>query len=252
LSANYEKLTQVINMFENRTRQAIVALLAGLTGWPLAFADNQSESHDAIRTAAHDFAAKTADSFGKQARINISVDELDSRLKLAKCDVPIEAFESPNARSAGRTTVGVRCEGESPWKLYVPVNIEVIEQVATLKQGVARNSELSATDIVMQEMDVSGLNRSYYSSKQAVLGKFVKSSLKGGTVIKPRHLENPLAVKKGTMVTILADLGGIQVRMKGKAMKSGSVGDWIAVENVSSARQIEGRILQDGVVEVML
>lgn len=54
------------------------------------------------------------------------------------------------------------------------------------------------------------------------------------------------------MVTIVANVGGIEVRMKGKALKSGALGDWVSVKNVSSKRQIEGRVTDAGVIQVTL
>ncbi len=234
----------------NRT---IGITLCGLLINSSALADSTKiQTHAAIEASAAEFATSLAAEHGKQAQINIKVDPLDKRLRLGKCSVPLEAFESPNSRSTGRTTVGVRCNGDKSWKLYVPVTIEVIRKVATIRSGVTRNSQLQAADIIMQEQDISGMHQGYFTNKQAVIGKHVKTSLKGGTVLKPKNLENPLAIEKGTLVTILADLGGITVRMKGKALKSGSVGDWIAVENISSSRKVEGKILDDGIVQVML
>ena len=242
-------------MYPYAKKQIILVLtvtLLFLSGYAAAANKNTYQNHESIRQAASDFARQLSERVSRPENITISVGTLDRRLRLAECDQPLEAFRSPNTKSHGRTTVGVRCDGEKSWKLYVSVNIKIIKPVVTLKQAVARNSILQASDLSLEEKDISGLHRGYYTQITEVVGKHVKNSLKSGLVVTPGHVKNPLAVKKGATVIILADAGGIQVNMKGKAMKSGALGDWIPVQNLSSKRKIEGRILRPGVIQVTL
>jgi len=242
-------------MYRYAKKQLIPVLTATLllfSGHAIAANKNTYQSHESIRQAASDFARQLSEDSGHSENTTISVRTLDRRLRLARCDQPLEAFRSPNTKSHGRTTVGVRCDGEKSWKLYVSVNIKTIEPVVTLKHSVTRNTVLQASDLVLENKDISGLHRGYYTEIKQLVGKHVKNSLKSGLVVTPGHVKNPLAVKKGSTVLILADAGGIQVNMKGKAMKSGALGDWIPVQNLSSKRKIEGRILRPGVIQVTL
>ena len=230
----------------------MTAALLFLSGYAGAANKNAYQNHESIRQAANDFARQLSEDVGQPENITISVGKLDRRLRLAKCDQPLQAFRSPNTKNYGRTTIGVRCDGDKSWKLYVSVNIKIIKPVVTIKHAVTRNSVLQASDLLLEDKDISGLHRGYYSDIKELVGKHVKNSLKSGLVVTPGHVKNPLAVKKGTTVIILADAGGIQVNMKGKAMKSGAIGDWIPVQNLSSKRKIEGRILRPGVIQVTL
>ena len=55
-----------------------------------------------------------------QGRYDIQINRLDPRLRLAACDRELTvALESP-AQPIGRVTVSVRCEGSTPWSIYVP------------------------------------------------------------------------------------------------------------------------------------
>jgi len=237
---------------KKRITLSLTAALLLLSAQTIAADKYSYQKHESIRQAASDFARDLASASGQAENTTISVGSLDRRLRLAKCDQPLQAFKSPNTKNHGRTTVGVRCDGEKSWKLYVSVNIQIIKPVVTLKHSVTRNSILRASDLVLEEKDISSLHRGYYTQIKNLVGKHVKNSLKPGLVISPGHVKNPLAVKKGATVLILADAGGIQVNMKGKAMKSGSLGDWIPVQNLSSKRKIEGRILRPGVIQVTL
>jgi flagella basal body P-ring formation protein FlgA len=210
------------------------------------------QDHESIRQTAKFYAEKLAQTEGDAERKTIDVATLDRRLRLAKCSKPLEAFKSPNTKNYGRTTIGVRCNGEKSWKLYVSVNIQIIKPIVTLKNSVNRNSILQTSDLVLEEKDISTLHRGFYTQVNKLVGKHLKNSLKAGAVLTPGHVKNPLAVKKGAIVMILADAAGIKVHMKGKALKSGSPGEWIPVQNLSSKRQIEGRILRAGVIQVTL
>ena len=243
----------------NKLKPLILGLL--VTSLPMAsmaksVASNSIQSLQSIRDTAHayfsELASQDTSQNTKDAKTVISVGQLDRRLRLAKCSQPLMAFESPNTKHTGRTTIGVRCEGDKPWKIYVSVNIKVIKPVVSLKKGVNRNTVLTAADLTLTEKNVSNIHRGYYTSIDQVVGKHIKNPMKSGTVLTPAHVKNPLAVKKGALVVIMADTGGIQVRMTGKAMKSGSTGDWIKVKNASSNQIIDGRIIEPGVIRVSL
>lgn len=232
---------------------ALLLLVAVCTS-PLLAATSQKpiQPHESIRETARSYAMQMAQQQAGNEKIEISVGNLDKRLRLAKCSKPLTAFESPNTKRVGRTTVGVRCEGERSWKLYVSVNIQVMRNVVALKKPVTRNSVLQSSDLQLVEKNIASLHGGYFTNKAALTGKFTKSAMQAGSIISPAQVKNPLAIKKGALVTILADVGGIKVRMKGKALKGGAMGDWISVKNLSSNRQVEGRITGSGVIQVTL
>jgi flagella basal body P-ring formation protein FlgA len=57
-------------------------------------------------------------------------------------------------------------------------------------------------------------------------------------------------VKRGAEVTIVADTGNIEVRMRGKALGEGGRGDRIKVKNVRSGRVVTATVMARGVVQI--
>src|SRR5690606_10171789 len=54
-----------------------------------------------------------------QGRSDIEINRLDPRLRLPLCDKPLDVtLESP-AQPIGRVTTRVRCDGSSPWTVFV-------------------------------------------------------------------------------------------------------------------------------------
>lgn len=211
----------------------------------------QLESHARIREAArqHILAKYSGE---KKGELKILPAALDRRLRLAKCGKPLESFSPPSSNSGVRHTVGVRCNGDDNWTLYVTVRVEVSKQVLVAKRRLERNSIVSKGDFLVEKRMVSGLHGGYIENPENAIGSRLKLSMKQGAVLSPGQLRRPPAVTRGSQVTILGRAGGVEVRMSGKALSDGTKGQRIKVRNNSSSRQVEGTVISHGTVEVTL
>ena len=61
-----------------------------------------------------------------------------------------------------------------------------------------------------------------------------------------------MLVHRGDEVVILASIGGLQVRVKGKALKDAALGERLPVRNTNSKRIVEGTAIEAGVVSVQM
>ncbi len=182
-------------------------------------ADTAWQSTAEIAAAAENF---LQDRIGKSAnRTSAQAAALDPRHRLARCDRPLEAFLRPGARISARTVVGVRCTGSKPWKLYVPVDVVVTEDVLIAKRTLPRGQVLAAADFTVETRDVSRLVSGYISDPASLVGQKLKIQLHAGRMLTPSMLEADAAVRRGQTVTIVASGGGIAVRMSGKALMDG-------------------------------
>ena len=177
---------------------------------------------------------------------------LDRRLRLDKCEGDLETFSSADNPGRSRYSVGVRCTGEQPWALYVPVSMSLYREVLVLGREVSRGGLLTQADIRQEERDITRLRRGYLEYPEQVLGKTPKRSLKAGTVLSSRLLDSSALISRGSRVTILGEIGGIEVRMEGKAMANGALGERIQVQNSSSNRRVEATVVAVGIVQVSL
>lgn len=211
----------------------------------------QHESHESIReTARQHILAKN--SGGANEELKILPAELDRRLRLAKCEQPLESFSPTSSNSGVRRTVGVRCSGSNSWTLYVTVRVEVNKNILVAKRRLERGRTISNGDFRLEKRMVSGLHGGYIENPENAIGSRLKLTLKQGAALSPGQLRRPPAVKRGSQVTILGRAGGIEVRMSGKALSDGARGQRIKVRNNSSSRQIEGTVIARGTVEVTL
>ncbi len=208
------------------------------------------QSHESIRKAAESYAtAEAADLDGKTV---VTAGDLDTRLRLSRCQEPLETFTPSGRSNISRITVGVRCNSEKSWTLYVPVSISIQKEIAVATRELSRGQVLTHKDVRLEERDVAPLRRGYFQSQEEVIGKKLKRSIRMSDPITPPKITTPVAVKRGSKVMILASTGAIQVRMNGKALDNGSVGERIKVENQNSRREIEATVVGPGMVEVVM
>lgn len=198
-------------------------------------------------TARHYVQNQAAEDHNK---VEITVGTLDPRLRLHRCDKPLEAFKPPGSRMIGNTSIGVKCVGATPWKLYVPVKISIYKNVLIAKRYLKRGAKIKASDIELYERDLSTVTRGYMTEPQQAVGMILKQPLMVDAILTPAMLEAQKLVRRGEGVIILAKDNGIEVRMKGKALVDGSNGQIIRVKNLASQRIIEGQVISRGIVSV--
>jgi flagella basal body P-ring formation protein FlgA len=83
-------------------------------------------------------------------------------------------------------------------------------------------------------------------------GHVAKRNVRKGEIIKPFLAVKSKLIKRGQQVTIIAETGGIKVRMTGKAMNDASSGERVRVKNNNSKRIIEGTAVNRGIVKINL
>lgn len=207
----------------------------------------ERQSHESISKVAKHFVLKELKG---STQLKVDIKQLDRRLKLTQCTKPLNAFWPPGARKAGHSSIGVRCEGNKPWKIFVQANIAILEKVAVLSRPVVRGDVLSREMLRFESKDISRLGNRYVKDAEPLLGYRFKSPAGQGKLLAPRMLETPRMVRRGQTVTLLAEAGGIQVRMSGKALADGAMGKLIRVRNLGSKRIIEGEVIAKGTVKV--
>ena len=187
----------------------------------------------------------------KISRRSISVGYLDSRLNLHQCQQDLQTFLAPGAKTLGKTTVGVRCNDDKPWALYVSATVNGYAEVFITRHNIDKGQILSETDIVAVERNLADLNYGYFIDKKALLGKAATRRLNRDLIITPAHVKAPILIKRGEQVALIAKANGFSVRMNGKAMMNGTKGQLIRVKNLSSKRIVEGRVIRIGEVAVL-
>lgn len=243
--------TTSISAFKQKRRTGSILLtLYCSTITTQVFAINY-QSHDSIFKAATDFMQNT---MAENALENATIKpgRLDRRLHLKQCDKPLTIFLPRGSRMVGKTTVGVKCEGSKAWSIHVPLTVSVIKPIAVASKLLPRGTILTKADIQMKPVDLSTLPQGYIEKRETVIGQKLKRRISAGTAFSPAMMKKPEKIKRGQRVTILARSGSMEVRMTGKALSSGAVGERIKVVNIASKKKREGIITAKGEIRIDL
>lgn len=229
-------------------RQVIVLGLAIALGAAVVEARAEIQALDDIRGTAREFLL--AEAGGSEAGVDVEVGRLDARLKLQRCSLPLTPFMPPGGRTSGHTSVGVRCEGDTPWTLFVPALVRRAQDLVVAARPIARGTTLSAADLTTVTRLLPSAPAGVLESPDFALGRVAMRDIAAGTTLNANQLKAPQLVRRGQAVTLSLASGPVAVRVAGTALKDGTLGERIPVRNVNSKRVVEGVILADGVVEV--
>lgn len=212
---------------------------------------SDAQDHEQIRAAALNYVEARLQE-QQHEDVKIEIGNLDSRLQLTLCDTELEPFMSTHSRLIGNAQIGIRCSSPKPWTLYITARISIYKQVVSAKRPLMRGATLGPKDVELAQQEISRLHRGYLSQTAQAVGKVLRQNLSQGSVITLSQLKTPLVIRRGQKVTMLAESGGVQVRMSGTAMQDASSGDLIRVKNTTSKRIIEGTVLKNGTIKVSL
>jgi flagella basal body P-ring formation protein FlgA len=202
--------------------------------------------------------ARTAEAFLRQKlgqadpRLSLQAGWLDPRVQMPRCTQELSGFLRRGTRVASRTVVGVRCEGGSPWKMYVTVDVVVRETVLVAARTLPSGHVVTGDDVRSEERDVSGMVGGYLSRADELVGQHLKNQIMAGRVITPAMLQADLVIRRGQSVTILVRNESLNISMAGKALTDGAVNQRIKVENLASRRIVEGLVRSPEHVEVLV
>ncbi len=193
-----------------------------------------------IRDAVETFVRTELDGPGRLD--DVQIHRLDSRLRLARCEVPLSVWKPRGYTSAGRLTLGVRCAAPV-WKLYVPVRLERRLKVVTTTRPIATGATLEADDLELRGQNVASLRDDYFTSVEDLIGQKARQSMRAGAVPGQRNVRHADLITRGQKLIIEATDGSVGVRMQGEALQNGREGQRIRVRNLSSQRVIEARVV---------
>lgn len=231
------------------TKNIFCFILCFLTSIPMAMAASQDIA--AINQAVKNY-LETTIQVNHSEKLQVTVGHLDSRLRLTACDKPLDIFQPYDNHNLQTRLMGVKCSGTQPWRIYIPVKIQLYQPIVVSAIPLTKGIALNVSDLRLEERDIAQLRQGFFSDLSQLDGKVLKQSVMAGKAIAPTMLSEPIAVKRGQLVDIMAIKDTLQVRMSGIALQKGSVGDIISVRNKSSKRVVEGEVTTKGVVQIRL
>ena len=180
----------------------------------------------------------------------LQVGPIQPRLQLPHCE-DVRTGVAPGLRTQGRVLIELRCEGRAAWHLFVPVRLVGTSAVAVAAHAIVPGTVLTVKDVSVEQRDLTGLPQGFLDDPALAVGLTASRGISGGAILTNQQLLGAKAVQRGQTVTLIADAGGMSVRMSGRALSDGFINQRIRVENLSSGKIVEGIARSEQVVEIV-
>jgi flagellar basal body P-ring formation protein FlgA len=170
----------------------------------------------------------------------LQIGPIQPRLQLARCDTPVKSTRAPGIQVPSRALIELRCDGRSPWHIYVPAKVVGTTSVVLAAHALVTGTVLTPKDLTVEQRDMVGLPPGFLDDPGVAVGLTAGRAIAGGAILTNQQLLGTQAVQRGQSVTLVANTGGISVRMAGRALSDGLVNQRVRVENLSSGKVVEG------------
>ena len=190
-------------------------------------------------------------STGLPLRMEVSVGQLDSRLRLAPC-ARVEPYLPPGARLWGRTRLGLRCvEGPTAWNVYLPVTIKAFGPAWVVTGPVAPGAVLTANDATEAEVDWAEESAPVMANPEMWMGQVAVRQLMPGQALRQSMVRPPQLFRAGAQVKVIAQGPGYNIASAGQAMSAGAAGQIVRIR-MDNGRIVSGTVSEAGTVLVAL
>ncbi len=183
-----------------------------------------------------------------QLRAEVSVGDVDSRLRLAACE-HTEVFLRPGSRLWGNSFVGYRCLQRPGWSISIPVMVRLYGPALIAVQPLPAMQPISATALRLAEADLTGEPGGVVKDPEELQDKVCVRALEVGQAIPLNALRRLPAVSQGESVKLVGIGSGFSITTEGTALATAAPGEMVRVRT-ESGRTIAGIAQKGRVVEV--
>jgi flagellar basal body P-ring formation protein FlgA len=122
--------------------------------------------------------------------------------------------------------------------------------VAVLTRSVNRGDAIGTGDVVIERRPKEAVPGDARSDGLAVTGQVARRALGAGSVLRLGDAAPAEIVTRGDLVTVVYEIPGMTLTLRGRAQEAGALGDTIAVVNPQSKKVLQARIVAPGKVSV--
>jgi flagellar basal body P-ring formation protein FlgA len=118
--------------------------------------------------------------------------------------------------------------------------------VVTLARSVERGEVIKSGDVVLERRPRAEVGRDVFRTIDQAIGFAARGALQPGKPLRTADLMKPELVQRNETVTLVYQVPGITLTVRGKATEGGAEGDVIAVLNEQSKRIVQGVVAGPG------
>ena len=148
----------------------------------------------------------------------------------AMLEIPTGATNRGNLRLSGRAAATV--------------------EIVTLLRPLERGALIKSADVAIERRPRAEIGRDSVSGSEQAIGLAARTALQAGRPLRVADLMKPELVQRNETVTLVYEVPGVKLTVRGKAAEGGAEGDVISVLNEQSKRTVQGVVVGAGRVVI--
>jgi len=140
--------------------------------------------------------------------------------------------------------------GEEVRSVRVSARVSVYGDVVVAKQYLKKHQEIRETDLQVLNRDLSLLPPDVVTEMTEVLGKRTTLSINRYETLRRSMVEEPPLIRKGDRVLLLVESPFFRITALGESKEEGRRGERVKMLNLSSKKEVYGRVLDSRTVAI--
>ena len=203
-----------------------------------------------IKTLVSDFIFKNT--LMDNADVEIKEIQVSDSLRLPNGRITFKVIPPRNRDLMGKIPFSVHFDvnGKFYKRVWATATVEVVADVVVTSKPLGRHKPITEDDIEVLKMDLAKLPSDVITDPEMILGKRTRRAVGAKAPLRTNLVEFPPLVKRGDIVVIIAETGGLKITALGQVKKKGRLGESIPVINYDSKKILYARVLDSSTVKV--
>jgi len=224
-------------MMKRSVLSVFILLIVFFTGMDYVYSQDQLF----IQTKINDFIRKI---YSENDELQIKFGNIPSILKGRPNVKNISFAKVPDAKGDGICLIEIiDVKTNKNRNLFVPFRSIRKAKVYVLKHDGKKGDVIRTESVTVRETQFNERKPGYPSTLNDIIGRTLKKDVAEGTVISYSLIDDPVIIHRGEIIDIIAENKKLFVQTKGKALERGRMGESIRVKNMSSDREIVGKVV---------
>jgi len=126
----------------------------------------------------------------------------------------------------------------------------VTSEIVAPSRSLTRGEIISVSDLTFKRIPRSQISSDMITDPEQAIGRAARDPINAGRSLRAGELIKPQLVQRNDTVTLVYQVPGIMLAVRGKAMDGGAEGDVVDVVNIQSNRTVRGTVTGPGKVSV--
>jgi flagella basal body P-ring formation protein FlgA len=172
------------------------------------------------------------------------------RLPVGPYTSQVTALHGSPAAGTARLLVEFLQDGRVAGSVTATAHVAVFGDVWVSRRAIPRGTTVAADDVTVERRDVSVLPRDAVTRVEEVVRKEARVAIPALMPLRHDQLRAPAVVRRGDIVTLLAESAGLRITTKGEVREDAPRDAQVRVWNLASRKEVVGRVVDEQTIAV--